>query len=355
MFVDYARAFAARYGPHGSFWRERPGLPSMPVDAMEIWNEENLNVFWKPAPNAPAYLRLYEAARAAIHMQSRNVEVMVGGLADPAADFISQLYTSGRGRAGLFDAVAIHPYDSSVQAVLDDVTRARAVLDGHGDVDVPLDVTEVGWPTRGPELSHALPVLTDAQRAFDLSQLTSTLARADCGVERILPHTWVTLERNPGNVNDWFGLVHPNGALSASAQAYSSTIEGFEQQPQAVATDPACARPLSIRAASVSTRRSRHASKRSRIPRTYTGCVAASIASRGVPVDGAAVRFTFTADPGRPASTVPSITMLTDASGRAVGCFKSTGATRGLVQLAGSRADFVAQTQSGTTINLRLR
>lgn len=331
LFAAYARALVQRYGPGGTFWRQRPDLPRLSVDAVEVWNEENLAAFWQPLPDPAAYLRLYEAARSSIHAIAPSVEVLVGGLANPATDFLDEMYRAGRQQNRLFDGVAIHPYDGSAGAVIDDVTAARAVLDTHGDVDVPLDITEVGWPTRGAPPASGIPVLTDAQRASDLSALTSTLARADCGVERILPHTWVTLERDPNDAEDWFGLVHPSGALSLSADIYSAIIRSFERRPERDATLATCDRELSVTASKRPQQHRRH---------RFTACTAATVTSDGVPIDRATVRFRLVGPHGRPVASVSRGSALTGRSGRAVDCVRSSHPTRGVLRLIASRPDF---------------
>jgi hypothetical protein len=370
LFVDYAAAFVARYGPEGSFWRSRPALPDLPVRALEIWNEENIDGFWKPTPDPAAYLRLYEAARMAVHRVSRQIEVLVGGLANPAEDYLSELYVDSGGHRGLFDGVAIHPYAPSPQGVLDEVMKTRAVLDAHGDLDTPIDVTEFGWPTAGA-LPGGLPDLSDRARAAALSQVTATMARSDCGVERILPHTWVTLERNLRSAEDWFGLVHPDGAFSASATAYAATVRGFEQAPQPVASVPLCGRSLGISLARVSVPRvpaargpaargaaaagaaARGAGSRGGQLRVLNGCVAAILSSSSTAVDGAAVRFTLTPGPGRAQPRASQLTRRTDRAGRAVACFQSHRATSGNVEVTGSRPDFA--TPATARVWLRIR
>src|SRR2546425_664331 len=46
-FAQFAAAFAARYGPGGTFWSLHGELPNLPVRTYEIWNEPN-GTFWTP-------------------------------------------------------------------------------------------------------------------------------------------------------------------------------------------------------------------------------------------------------------------------------------------------------------------
>jgi hypothetical protein len=162
-FAQFGAALVARYGPGGAFWRLHPYLPDLPVQSVEVWNEENTPTFWSPAPNAAAYLRLYEATRAAVHAVAPAVEVMVGGLAKPASDFLNELYAAAGQQADLFDSVAIHPYGATTTDVLAEVESARRTLDAHGDIDTPLEITEFGWPITGNGATVALPTLTSSR------------------------------------------------------------------------------------------------------------------------------------------------------------------------------------------------
>jgi polysaccharide biosynthesis protein PslG len=233
QYAAFAGALAHRYGPHGTFWQAHPSLPRMPVTAIEIWNEENGNFFWRPASDPARYAQLYEAARAAIHADGRGVEAIVGGLASPGEQFLEQLYLALGERRGMFDAVGVHPYAANPAEVGDEVARIRSILDAHGDVDTQIDVTEFGWTTSGfPLQQHA----SDRQRAAMLAQATALLADSNCGVERILPYTWATRELDPANAEDWYGIVSPDGAPTLSATAYADELHSLERTPAPRAT-----------------------------------------------------------------------------------------------------------------------
>jgi hypothetical protein len=104
-----------------------------------------------------------------------------------------------------------------------EVVDTRSVLDQHGDGGLPINITEFGWPTQGLN-STGFTEVSDAQRAQYVAQFTKAVARSNCGVVRIEPHTWVTAEQSIFSPEDWFGFVHPNLSRSATETAYSSTI-----------------------------------------------------------------------------------------------------------------------------------
>jgi hypothetical protein len=87
----FAGQVAARYGPMG-------------VNTYEIWNEENNQAFWYPAPNPSLYTAMLKDAYAAIKAVQPGATVISGGLA-PAADdgagdiapieFLQDMYADG--------------------------------------------------------------------------------------------------------------------------------------------------------------------------------------------------------------------------------------------------------------------
>jgi hypothetical protein len=222
--VDTYAAFAAgvawRYGRDGSFWRDHPELPSLPVMSYEIWNEENSSYFWQPEPDPAAYANLYIAAREAIKGQDPGARVVVGGLvpARGAAAFLAGMLEARPDARGAIDAVAIHPYAQTPQQVANVVLGMRSALTRLGLGDVPLEITEVGWTTSGPG------AVTDSVRAANFKWLMDWVTTCGCGVTRFIAHTWATKEQQPNNREDWFGLYHPNGEPTQSGVAFGETV-----------------------------------------------------------------------------------------------------------------------------------
>jgi exo-beta-1,3-glucanase (GH17 family) len=125
--------------------------------------------------------------------------------------------------------------------VIQDVVNTRQTLDSHGDLATPIDITEVGWPTQGLSGRSGPPSISDNRRASYLSTVTNTLMTSNCDIERITPYAWVTLEQSPLNQEDWYGIVHHTGQLTATGVAYGNTIRRLESSTPAQAT--VCNRP----------------------------------------------------------------------------------------------------------------
>ena len=118
------------------------------------------------------------------------------------------------------------------------LTALRSAMVELGLAAVPIDVTEVGWPTMG--ILSTTPPMPDATRAQAYTALTQALPGSGCGVERFVPHTWVTKEHNVLSTDDWYGITHPNGSPSKTANAYAAAIASVHAGTAPTSTLPAC-------------------------------------------------------------------------------------------------------------------
>jgi hypothetical protein len=150
--ASFLRQAVERYGPYGSFWREHPELSFLPIDAWEIWNEENIVTF-SPRPDPARYARLLRIAGGTIHRADPGSKVILGGLFGrplqvppnvPSGAFLDGVYRA-RNVKPFFDGVALHPYVADARAMEPQIRNLRRVMRRHGDGATPLYVTELGW------------------------------------------------------------------------------------------------------------------------------------------------------------------------------------------------------------------
>jgi hypothetical protein len=218
-YAQFAGAFAARYGPGGSFWSEHPNLTARPVTTYEIWNEPDGPGFWLPAPDPGRYSDLYLTARAAITAVQPGARVIVGGLTHPAG-FLPEMLAARPQLAGHIDGVAIHPYGNPL-TVLAKVRDARRTLVSLGLGSVPLYVTEFGWTTEPVGALDYAPA--DVRPGYVRSSMTA-LGHLDCGLAAAILYTWVTPESDPGNLEDWYGIHPPRGGSDPSTAAFAAGV-----------------------------------------------------------------------------------------------------------------------------------
>jgi hypothetical protein len=204
-FQYFAGAAADRYGSNGSFWREHPDLPKLPIRDWQLWNEPNSPLFWKPTPNVGDYMRLLSAFSGIIRSVDPSARIVLAGLfptprlhGGVSLDaFLSGIYR--RGGARLFDAVAVHPYAATPQAAIDRVAETRRLMDRFGDDETPIWITEVGWASTGrpPGL-----VVGDQGQAQYLTR-TFQLAEEERARLKIAGVVWFSLHDTPGPI--WVG------------------------------------------------------------------------------------------------------------------------------------------------------
>ena len=283
-FASYAAGVAQRFGPGGTFWEAHPELPYLPVTAMELWNEPNLRAYWRPEPDAATYASLYLATRSAVREVQPDVKVITGGSSpytQPEA-FLRTMFTARPDLAGNLDGVGIHPYAAGPAQVMDVIVSIRQTLRSLGAGGVPIAATELGWPrpNQSPNAAFAIP---DATRAGDIGLISDALPVSDCNVDRLLMFTWTTPEANPVEQEDWFGLVHPDGAPTAAAGALAaaSLRELPAGPPLAVCGGaPATSAPLAL---DMKVTRARGDQGRT--------CARAAVTYRGLPVNRIPVEY----------------------------------------------------------------
>ncbi len=147
----FVRGAVARYGPHGSLWEQNPNVPRMPIDVWQVWNEQNSEVFFAPKPKPKRYKRLLARASRAIREADPSARVLLGGMAElagseravPASGFLADLYRLNEVRK-LFDAIAPHPYGTTIGKVRSQVKMYRRATRKGGDRGIPMYVTEIG-------------------------------------------------------------------------------------------------------------------------------------------------------------------------------------------------------------------
>jgi polysaccharide biosynthesis protein PslG len=168
--------FACRYPPAvamGGEWTEfaEEAARRFPEAVFEVWNEPNLAIFWRPAPEPERFARLQALAFDAIKAVAPDATVLSGGLsaiqppgdtaagagpADlPLREFLDRAYRARPGLADHMDAISFHPYPfggglgagTDFAAAFDDV---RDVAAENGDSGRRLWVTETGVASSGP-------------------------------------------------------------------------------------------------------------------------------------------------------------------------------------------------------------
>ena len=227
QFQDFVRAAVGRYGTGGTFWREHPDLPSTPVTDWQVWNEPNSPLFWKPKPDAAAYLELLRGFDSAARGVDPQATIVLGGLFPTPRggitmpDFMTALYRSHA--QDLFDAAAIHPYAANPHNALASTTELRGLMDRSGDSEGRIWISEVGWASGGQPSG----LTVGAQGQADYLTRTFELAAQDrerLGLDGVI---WFSLNDTPGRL--WpghCGLFELNGSAKPAWGAFADLTGG---------------------------------------------------------------------------------------------------------------------------------
>ena len=78
------------------------------LPVIEIWNEENIQAFWKPKPDVAAYVKVLKAAAAAARAANPKVKIAFGGTSGVPIGFFREAYRLGAKDS--FDIMNVHPY-----------------------------------------------------------------------------------------------------------------------------------------------------------------------------------------------------------------------------------------------------
>lgn len=135
--LEYVKRTVERYKDRIQYW--------------EIWNEENLQGFWRETPDGANYATLLKATYKLIKEIDPNLQVVYGGLAGVPVDFFEKTLDCGAG--DFFDVVNIHPYrgglttDQRIDAFASEIDAFRQALKKRNLPDRPIWITEMGWAT----------------------------------------------------------------------------------------------------------------------------------------------------------------------------------------------------------------
>lgn len=221
-YAAFMRRYATRYGRGGSFWAENRHLDesTLAMRDFEIWQFGNLP---GQAPDgttsAADYAATYAAARSAIRDVDPTARAVASlnwqGAGGRAADFLRAMAGAEPSLAGGLDAVYVFDDTSRSASGVESVLRDTHIgLEDSGNLAAPIRIG-FGAPTSGSGS------MSESDRAAFYAELTSRVARTDCGVDGMFAHAWTTPETDSSNPWHWYGIADPNdSSLSETAAAY---------------------------------------------------------------------------------------------------------------------------------------
>ncbi|MBN1844699.1 MAG: hypothetical protein JW810_03380 [Sedimentisphaerales bacterium] len=210
--LDYDVSWARPAYRHLDLWREyvrrTVGRYSSRLPCWEVWNEPNLEQFWKEKPDAENYALLLKAAHEEIKAIDPDLTVLLGGLAGIPLDFIEGLYQAGA--RDYFDVMNVHPYrypQAPEQGnLVADLEALRRLMSRYGDQDKPIWITEIGWPTHRPDIELTAQIVRAGLQELDGARDRWTMAVLDDPQYPV---------RNPFSRADWLAMLPAGGSAEA--------------------------------------------------------------------------------------------------------------------------------------------
>ena len=143
-------AWAAQYGPGGSFWKGKNLPASSAVTSIEFGNETSYEYQYSNdtpagyASRAQTYALRFKEAEEAIHAANPNVGLLAQGDPGnaPGTSWMDNMFKAVPNLGSLVAGWTVHPYGPGWQAIMDKVLSS-AKADGAPST-IPLDVTEWG-------------------------------------------------------------------------------------------------------------------------------------------------------------------------------------------------------------------
>lgn len=132
---EYVSRTVRRYGDRLRTW--------------EVYNEPNLQVFWRDKPSGANYTALLKRAYEEIKKVSPELVVLYGGTSGVPLDYIEESFAAGAGN--YFDVMNIHPYhwQGTPERMIEQIRNLKQLMKKY-NINKPIWITEVGWSTAQP-------------------------------------------------------------------------------------------------------------------------------------------------------------------------------------------------------------
>lgn len=176
------------------------------IRAWQIWNEPDLPMFWKPAPNPSDYARLLDAAYGAVKRADPTSVVVMAGMSGVDLPFLRAVVA----RRPRFDVISIHPYRTAPEnQLIAEVKSLRSMRR-------PIWFSEIGWPAG----AGCYVVCTDeAAQAAYLVRFYALAAAT--GVQRVFWYDLRDDPHTPASPEAHYGLLRRDLSAKPSFLAYA--------------------------------------------------------------------------------------------------------------------------------------
>lgn len=232
-FASFCREVVARYGTNGTFWSSHAGVPAVPIQYWDVWNEPYAPRFWtNDFPDPAGYARMFKAvvqtARSADpsakFLLEADTRIVAGGW--PWKPFLGQMFDAVPDLGRYAYGVSVHPYQGdggSPRSCTPDTRSSgirtrwqatalqfcrievvRHILNASNADKVKIWVTEIGWST-APAADRTV---SDAAQATYVRQVFDLVRTKYAGiVAGLIWYEYQGPESDPTETDGYLGLV----------------------------------------------------------------------------------------------------------------------------------------------------
>jgi len=233
----FIEAVVQRYGHDGSFFAENPTVPDRPLNAYQLWNEPNRQVF-SPGGRSKAgdYAELLKASALTIRQTDPRAKVVLAGMPErtttskPLDVYLRNLYKAPNVKSD-FDIMTLHPYGVDEKGVEGAIKRLRSQLKRLGDKNRKLWISEVGWGSGGSR-SPFRKKASEQARLLDKTFNRLEKRRKKYRLGTVIWFSWRD-RLPPGNSGEWqehTGLFEMEGEIKPAWRAFTKVTGGSPGQ-----------------------------------------------------------------------------------------------------------------------------
>jgi hypothetical protein len=231
----FADVLVRRYGPNGTLWAERPGLPKVPIRSWQIWNEPNLAQYWCGRPKAKQYVGMLRTVGKAIKRADRKAQIVTAGLPPSLLSnavrlprYLNQMYKAKA--AKYFDSLAINSYAKDHRELGRLLGSIRQLMNKKRDRAGRIWITELGWGDKGPK--HRFVVGEGGQAKRIAKSLAFIKAkRKKLGLRGIVYFSWRDgAPYAPDFKDQWglhTGLLDVNGTPKKAFESFGRRLKAL--------------------------------------------------------------------------------------------------------------------------------
>ncbi len=213
-FADFAEAAANRYAGKGILW--------------EVWNEANIEQFWRPQPSMDDYSKLVEAVAPRVRQADPSGQVLAGATSQIPLGWFEGCFKNGLLK--WIDVLSVHPYRSQPpETVIQDYAKLRGLIARYAPAGKQIPVISGEWGYSN--INWDKSSLTEQQQADYLVRMFLTNSYQKIPVS--IWYDWKNDGTDPNEREHQFGTVkhdlNPKAAYLA-AKVLSSTLAGYSIQ-----------------------------------------------------------------------------------------------------------------------------